>query len=71
MKELSQQMRYEEANELKEKWILIQNFREKSQVISNINYNLDVFSIEENENAAFINYLHVVHGGIKQEYTFE
>lgn len=71
MKELSQKMRYEEANELKEKWILIQNFREKSQVISNINYNLDVFSIEENENAAFINYLHVVHGGINQAYTFE
>ncbi|MCE5179123.1 MAG: excinuclease ABC subunit UvrC [Porphyromonadaceae bacterium] len=71
MQLLSQEMRYEEANELKEKMLLIQNFREKSQVISNINYNLDVFSIEEDEHAAFINYLHVVNGAINQAYTFE
>ena len=71
MTELSEQMRFEEANELKEKLLLIQNFREKSQVISNINYNLDVFSYEETENSAFINYLHVVNGGINQAYTFE
>ena len=55
----------------KEKLQLIQNFREKSQVVSNINYNLDVFSFEEDENSAFINYLHVVNGGITQAYTFE
>lgn len=71
MQLLSQEMRYEEAHELKEKMLLIQNFREKSQVISNINYNLDVFSIEEDEHAAFINYLHVVNGAINQAYTFE
>lgn len=71
MQLLSGQMRYEEAHELKEKMLLIQNFREKSQVINNINYNLDVFSIEEDENSAFINYLHVVHGAINQAYTFE
>lgn len=71
MNELSAEMRYEEAHELKEKLQLIQNFREKSQVISNINYNLDVFSFEEDENSAFINYLHVVNGGITQAYTFE
>ncbi len=71
MQALSGQMRYEEAHELKEKMLLIQHFREKSQVINNINYNLDVFSIEEDENSAFINYLHVVHGAINQAYTFE
>lgn len=71
MQLLSGQMRYEEAHELKEKMLLIQHFREKSQVINNINYNLDVFSIEEDENSAFINYLHVVHGAINQAYTFE
>jgi excinuclease ABC subunit C len=71
MNELSAEMRYEEAHELKEKLQLIQNFREKSQVVSNINYNLDVFSFEEDENSAFINYLHVVNGGITQAYTFE
>ena len=71
MNELSKEIRYEEANELKEKLILIQNFREKSQVVSNINYNLDVFSFAEDEKSAFINYLHVVNGGINQAYTFE
>ena len=71
MNELSEEMRYEEAHELKEKLLLIQNFREKSQVVSNINYNLDVFSLEEDENSAFINYLHVVNGAINQAYTFE
>jgi len=71
MQMLSTQMRYEEAHELREKLMLIQNFRDKSQVISNIKYNLDVFSIEEDENAAYINYLHVVNGGITQAYTFE
>lgn len=71
MLDLSDELRFEEAHELKEKLILIQNFREKSQVVSNINYNLDVFSIVEDENSAYINYLHVVNGGVNQAYTFE
>ncbi len=71
MLELSEELRFEEAHELKEKLELIQNFREKSQVVSNINYNLDVYSFEEDENAAYINYLHVVNGGVNQAYTFE
>lgn len=71
MLDLSEELRFEEAHELKEKLILIQNFREKSQVVSNINYNLDVFSIVEDENSAYINYLHVVNGGVNQAYTFE
>lgn len=65
------QLNYEEAHNLKEKLLMIQNFREKSQVSSNINYNLDVFSIDEDENAAYINYLHVVNGAVTQAYTFE
>ena len=71
MLELSEELRFEEAHELKEKLELIQNFREKSQVVSNLNYNLDVYSFEEDENAAYINYLHVVKGGVNQAYTFE
>ncbi len=71
MQALAEQLRFEEAHRLKEKLLLIQNFREKSQVVSNINYNLDVFSIEEAENSAYINYLHVVNGAVNQAYTFE
>lgn len=68
---LAEKLLFEEANELKEKLLLIQNFREKSLVVSNMNYNLDVFSIEQSESSAFVNYLHVVNGAIIQAYTFE
>jgi excinuclease ABC subunit C len=63
-------LRFEEAQELKEKLLLIRNFREKSQVVSTFGYNLDVFSMEEDEQSAYINYLHVVNGAINQAYTF-
>lgn len=71
MHALAGELRFEEAQELKEKLILIRNFREKSQVVSNFGYNLDVFALEEDEQAAYINYLHVVNGAINQAYTFE
>src|SRR5690554_3864287 len=71
MQHLSDELRFEEANTLKEKLLLIQNFREKSQVVSNLNFNLDVFSIDETDNSAFVNYLHVVNGAVIQAYTFE
>lgn len=71
MNQCANELRFEEAQQLKEKLYLIQNFKEKSQVVSNINYNLDVFGFEEDENSAFINYLHVVNGGVIQAYTFE
>ncbi len=71
MQALATALRFEEAQELKEKLLLIQNFREKSQVVSNFGYNLDVFALEEDEQAAYINYLHVVNGAINQAYTFE
>ena len=68
---LSEQMRFEEANELKRKLQLISSFREKSQVVSSINYNIDIFSYDEDDKSAFVNYLHVVSGAITQAYTFE
>ncbi len=71
MRFLSEQMRFEDANELKQKLILIKSFKEKSQVISSISYNIDVFSYDEDEKSAFVNYLHVVSGAITQAYTFE
>jgi excinuclease ABC subunit C len=71
METLAEQLRFEEANEMKEKLQLIGSFREKSMVVSNVNYNLDVFSLEESEASAFVNYLHVVNGSVIQAYTFE
>ena len=71
MQQCADELRFEEAQALKEKLQQIQNFREKSTVVSNINYNIDVFGYADDENAAYINYLHVVNGAINQAYTFE
>jgi len=73
MQELSNEMKFEEAQKLKEKFLLIENYRAKSEVVSNVLHNIDVFSIEEddNENSAFINYLHITNGAINQAFTFE
>lgn len=71
MQHCADNLRFEEAHRLKEKLLLIRNFREKSQVVSNINYNLDVYGFTDDDGAAYINYLHVINGGIIQAYTFE
>jgi excinuclease ABC subunit C len=71
MQQLAKEMRFEEAQKVKEKYLLIENFREKSLIVSNINYNIDVFGYEDDENSAYINYLHIVNGAIIQAYTFE
>lgn len=72
MQELATEMRFEEAQKVKEKYTLIENYRSKSEVVSSILHNIDVFSIEEDEtNSAFINYLHITNGAINQAFTFE
>ncbi len=71
MQHCSDEHRYEEAHELKEKYLLIENFRQRSQVVSNFGYNIDVFYCSDDEQSAYINYLHVVNGSIVQAYTFE
>ncbi|MFT3993663.1 MAG: excinuclease ABC subunit UvrC [Dysgonomonas sp.] len=62
---------FEEANKLKEKYLLIENFKSKSTVVSSIKYNIDVYSYDEDENSAYINYLSVHNGAIIQAFTFE
>lgn len=73
MQELAEEMRFEEAQKIKEKYVLLENYRAKSEVVSNVLHNIDVFSIEEDteENSAFINYLHITNGAINQAFTFE
>lgn len=68
---LAEQLRFEEAAALKKKYDLVENFRAKSEVVSNVSYDIDVFSIESDEKIAFINFLHVVNGTITQSFTFE
>ncbi len=71
MQLLASQMRFEEAEELKQKYLLIENFRAKSEVVSNTINNVDVITIENDEKVAYINYMHVNNGSIDQTYTFE
>ena len=71
MKALAKEMRFEEAQTLKEKYDLIENYRSKSEVVNRIIHNVDVFSIEMDENSAYINYLHITNGCINQAFTFE
>ena len=71
MATLAEQLRFEEAAALKKKYDLVENFRAKSEVVSNVSYDIDVFSIESDEKIAFINFLHVVNGTITQSFTFE
>lgn len=73
MQDLAEEMRFEEAQKIKEKYVLLENYRAKSEVVSNVLHNIEVFSIEEDteENSAFINYLHITNGAINQAFTFE
>ena len=73
MQSLAEEMKFEEAQKVKEKYLLIENYRSKSEVVSNVLHNIDVFSIEEDTDrkSAFINYLHITNGSINQAFTFE
>lgn len=71
MMSLASEMKFEEAQKMKEKYELIETYRSKSEVVSSILHNIDVFSIETDENTAYINYLHITNGCINQAFTFE
>ena len=67
----AERLEFEEAEVLKNNYILLENYRSKSEVVSNTLHNIDVFNIENNEKVAYINYLHVTNGCITQAFTFE
>lgn len=71
MMKKAEEMCFEEAGEIKRKLDLVENFVARSEVISNVNYDMDVFNIESDEKVAYINFLHVVNGAITQSFTFE
>ena len=71
MMSLAEDLRFEEAEEIKQKYDLIANFCAKSEVVSHTINNVDVFSITNDENTAYINYIHVSNGSINQSFTFE
>lgn len=62
---------YEKAGELKRRLTLIAGYRARSEVVSQVEHNVDVFHIESDEKVAYINYMHVVDGTVCQAFTFE
>ncbi|MBO7068084.1 MAG: excinuclease ABC subunit UvrC [Bacteroidaceae bacterium] len=71
MKQLANELKFEEAEVLKKKYMLLENYRSRSEVVSNTLHNIDVFNIESDEKTAYINFLHVTNGCINKAFTFE
>lgn len=70
MQQLAADLRFEEAQECKKKLEFINAFQAKSEVVSGVLYNVDVFNIICEEKTAYINYLHLVNGCVNQAFTF-
>ena len=71
MMKLADDLRFEEAEEVKRRYMLIEQFVAKSEVVSHSIDNVDVLSITNDEKVAFVNYIHVSNGQINQSFTFE
>lgn len=71
MQRLAAELKFEEAQKVKEKYETIENYRSRSTVVPPMLHNIDVFSITENDPSAYINYLHIGNGAVVQAYTFE
>ena len=66
-------LKFEEAERLKERYLLMQDFVSKSEVVSHTITDVDVFTITDDDNRknAYINYIHVKNGTINQSFTYE
>ena len=71
MQKLAEELRFEEAEAIKQKYLLLENFCSKSEVVSHTINNVDVFSVTNDEKTAYVNYIHVMNGSINQAFTFE
>jgi excinuclease ABC subunit C len=71
MIELAQEMRFEEAQKIKEKIEILENYQSRSTIINPKITNIDVFSIVSDESAAYVNFLQISHGSIIRSHTME
>ena len=71
MARLSSELRFEEAQQLKEQYKLLENYRSKSVIVSQTVGDVDVFGvdIDESDSDAYINYMHVRHGAVVRSVT--
>ncbi len=71
MNDLAQNLHYEEAQKIKEKIEILENYQSRSTIINPKITNIDVFSIVSDESAAFVNFLQISHGSIIRSHTME
>jgi len=73
MQKKAEELQFEEAEILKKRYHLLENFVAKSEVVSHTIDDVDVFSITDDDiqKNAYINYIHVKNGAINQSFTFE
>ena len=73
MERYAEKLRFEEAELTKQRYLALDNFAAKSEIVSYTITDVDVFSIisDENRKNAFINYIHVTNGAINQSFTYE
>ncbi|MBQ3878159.1 MAG: excinuclease ABC subunit UvrC [Prevotella sp.] len=71
MLQLAEELRFEEAEEVKRKYLALEGFVTRSEVVSHTIDNVDVFSITSDEKMAYINFIHVSNGSINQSFTIE
>ncbi len=71
MQKLSSELKFEEAQKIKEKYNSLKRYQSKSTIVSPTITDVDVFSIEQDQKFAFVNYLKVINGAVIQTYTLE
>lgn len=71
MQQAAARMAFEEAQEWKEKWELLENFQAKSTVVNPAIHDVDVFTMVSDEALAYINFMKVINGTILQSQTWE
>ncbi|MDR1119633.1 MAG: excinuclease ABC subunit UvrC [Dysgonamonadaceae bacterium] len=71
MTALSENLQFEKAQLLKEKYKLIEKYKAKSEIVNPNLSDIDVFSYDDNKESAYINYFHIMSGNIVQGYTIE
>jgi excinuclease ABC subunit C len=71
MRQYALELKFEEAAVIKEKYELLENFQSRSSVVSNSITDVDVFTIDQDDEYAYVNYLKIINGAIIQTYTME
>lgn len=71
MKQYADNMQFEEAQQIKEKIAVLENYQSHSTIVNPKISNIDVFSIVSDESAAFVNFLQISHGSIIRSHTME